>query len=78
VHLFTPITVLSSLCFYKHAFFIGPANHNEYQNIRQQLEVEKMPGRFSGDPPRSFHQLSPAEQAQQEKKRLSGLRLIIN
>lgn len=49
----------------------SPANFNEYQNIRQQLEVEKMPGRFPGDPPRSFHQLFPAEQAQQEKKRLA-------
>lgn len=50
----------------------GPANYNEYQNIRQQLEVEKMPGRFPGDPPRSFHQLAPFEQAAQEKKRLGG------
>lgn len=52
--------------------FKGPANYSEYQNIRQQLEVEKMPGRFPGDPPRNFHQLYPSEQAQQEKKRLAG------
>lgn len=50
----------------------GPSNYSEYQNIRQQLEVEKMPGRFPGDPPRNFHQLYPSEQAQQEKKRLAG------
>lgn len=49
----------------------SPANYNEYQNIKQQLEVERMPGRFPGDPPRSFHQLSAAEQAQAEKKRLA-------
>ena len=51
---------------------LGPGNYGEYQNIRQQLEVEKMPGRGPGDPPRSFHQLSPAEQSIKEKKRLAG------
>ena len=49
-----------------------PASRNEYQTIKQQLEVEKIPGDNPGDPPRSFHSLSLAEQAQMEKKRLQG------
>lgn len=57
--------------------YLGPANYNEYQNIKQQLEVERMPGRFPGDPPRSFHQLSAAEQAQAEKKRLAGFIIFL-
>lgn len=47
-----------------------PASRNEYQTIKQQLEVEKIPGDNPGDPPRSFHSLTLAEQAQMEKKRL--------
>ncbi|KAL9963852.1 hypothetical protein ACROYT_G027403 [Oculina patagonica] len=47
-----------------------PASRNEYQTIKQQLEVEKIPGLNPGDPPRSFHSLTLAEQAQMEKKRL--------
>lgn len=47
-----------------------PASRNEYQTIKQQLEVEKIPGVNPGDPTRSFHSLSLAEQAQMEKKRL--------
>ncbi|EDO36342.1 predicted protein, partial [Nematostella vectensis] len=47
-----------------------PASRNEYQTIRQQLEAERIPGLNPGDAPRSFHQLSTAEQAQMEKKRL--------
>ena len=49
-----------------------PASRNEYQTIKQQLEVEKIPGDNPGDPPRSFHSLTLAEQAQMEKKRLQG------
>lgn len=49
----------------------SPANYNEYQKIKQQLEVEKMPGKFPGDPPRLFHKLSLADQALMEKKRLA-------
>ena len=50
-----------------------PASRNEYQTIKQQLEVEKIPGDNPGDPPRSFHSLSLADQAQMEKKRLQGM-----
>ena len=53
-------------------FFLVPASRNEYQTIKQQLEVEKIPGVNPGDPHRSFHSLSLAEQAQMEKKRLQG------
>jgi DNA polymerase epsilon subunit 1 len=53
--------------------FSAPASRNEYHTIKQQLEVEKMPGLEPGDPPRSFHSLTNAERAQVEKKRLSGL-----
>ena len=49
-----------------------PASRNEYQTIKQQLEAEKIPGLKPGDPARSFHSLTPAEQAQMEKKRLAG------
>lgn len=50
-----------------------PASRNEYQTIKQQLEVEKIPAENPGDPPRSFHSLTLAEQAQMEKKRLQGV-----
>ena len=50
-----------------------PASRNEYQTIKQQLEVEKIPGVNPGDPTRSFHSLTLAEQAQMEKKRLQGV-----
>ena len=53
-----------------------PASRNEYQTIKQQLEVEKIPGVNPGDPTRSFHSLTLAEQAQMEKKRLQGLFLV--
>lgn len=54
-------------------FFLSvPATRNEYQTIKQQLEVEKIPGVNPGDPTRSFHSLTLAEQAQMEKKRLQG------
>ncbi|XP_028400533.1 DNA polymerase epsilon catalytic subunit A-like [Dendronephthya gigantea] len=49
----------------------SPASRNEYQTIKQQLEVERIPGLEPGDPPRSFHSLTNAEKAQMEKKRLS-------
>ena len=50
----------------------APASYNEYQNIRQQLEVETVPGANPGDPPRPYHTLPPQEQARMSKKRLSG------
>ena len=53
-------------------FFLVPASRNEYQTIKQQLEVEKISGVNPGDPHRSFHSLSLVEQAQMEKKRLQG------
>lgn len=53
-------------------FLSVPATRNEYQTIKQQLEVEKIPGVNPGDPTRSFHSLTLAEQAQMEKKRLQG------
>lgn len=49
-----------------------PASRNEYQSIRLQLESETLPGLTPNDPPRTFHQLSAADQASMEKKRLSG------
>lgn len=52
--------------------FLAPASRNEYQTIKQQLEVEKIPGLEPGDPPRSFHSLTNGERAQMEKKRLAG------
>lgn len=52
--------------------FLAPASRNEYQTIKQQLEVEKIPGLEPGDPPRSFHSLTNVERAQMEKKRLAG------
>ena len=53
--------------------FLAPASYNEYQNIKQQLEVETVPGMNPGDPPRPFHSLPPQEQAKMSKKRLAGL-----
>ena len=55
-----------------------PATRNEYQTIKQQLEVEKIPGVNPGDPTRSFHSLPLAEQAQMEKKRLQGTMCCAN
>ena len=51
---------------------IAQASRNEYHTIKQQLEVEKIPGLEPGDPPRSFHSLSNADRAAMEKKRLAG------
>jgi DNA polymerase epsilon subunit 1 len=48
-----------------------PASRNEYQSIKQQLEVESFPPEKPGDNPRSFHQLPRAEQAKYERKRLA-------
>lgn len=39
--------------------------------IRMQLEVERFPSAEPGGPRRAFHELSPAEQTAQLKKRLS-------
>lgn len=50
----------------------APASYNEYQNIKQQLEVETVPGANPGDPPKPFHSLHPQEQAKMSKKRLAG------
>ncbi|XP_065055976.1 DNA polymerase epsilon catalytic subunit A-like isoform X2 [Rhopilema esculentum] len=49
----------------------SPASYNEYQNIKQQLEVETVAGDNPGDPPRPFHSLPPQEQARMGKKRLA-------
>ena len=57
-----------------YCFLIVPASRNEYQSIKLQLESERLPGLAPGDPPRSFHQLLPYEQANIEKKRLAGLK----
>ena len=43
----------------------------EFQRITQQLETEKFPPQFPGNPQRAFHQLSKEERATYEKKRLS-------
>lgn len=51
--------------------FIVPATRYEYQQIQQQLEIEKFPPKFRGGPQRAFHQLTKQEQAEWEKKRLS-------
>lgn len=48
-----------------------PASRNEYYRIQQQLETEKFPSKFPGEPQRAFHQLSRDDQAEYEKKRLS-------
>ena len=48
-----------------------PASRAEYQSIKQQLESEKIPSKVPGEPARSFHELSPQERAEVEKKRLS-------
>ena len=39
--------------------------------IQQQLETEKFPGKFPGEPHRPFHKLNKEEQADMEKKRLA-------
>ena len=49
-----------------------PASRNEYHHIKLQLESETFPGRFPGESQRTFHQLTPVEQATIEKKRLTG------
>ena len=49
-----------------------PAKRNEYYAIKQQLESEVLPPAEPGGQPRKFHQLSPAEQAALEKRRLVG------
>ena len=48
-----------------------PASRAEYQSIKQQLESEKIPSKVPGEPARSFHELTPQERAEVEKKRLS-------
>ncbi|KAF5305758.1 hypothetical protein FQR65_LT07654 [Abscondita terminalis] len=48
-----------------------PASKNEYHRIQQQLETEKFPPQFPGGSSRAFHELTPEEQAELEKKRLS-------
>ena len=48
-----------------------PATRGEFQRIQQQLENEKFPPLFPGQPYRAFHQLSREDQAAKEKQRLS-------
>ena len=50
-----------------------PATRGEYYRIQQQLEMEKFPPQFPGGEHRAFHQLTKEEQANYEKKRLSGM-----
>ena len=47
-----------------------PATRGEFQRIQQQLENEKFPPLFPGQPYRAFHQLSREDQAAKEKQRL--------
>ena len=47
-----------------------PATKSEYHHIQQQLENEKFPSNKPGERMRAFHQLTPEEQAEIEKKRL--------
>nr|XP_022913041.1 DNA polymerase epsilon catalytic subunit A [Onthophagus taurus] len=47
-----------------------PASRSEYHRIQQQLETEKFPPQFPGEPQRAFHQLPKKEQSEHEKKRL--------
>lgn len=44
---------------------------SEFQRITQQLETEKFPPLFPGNPQRAFHELNKEERANYEKKRLS-------
>ena len=50
---------------------VMPASRSEFQRITQQLETEKFPPQFPGNPQRAFHELSKEERASYEKKRLS-------
>jgi len=50
---------------------VMPASRSEYHRIQQQLETEKFPGRFPGEPNRPFHKLNKEDQAMYEKKRLA-------
>ena len=78
----TSLPPLSSSFFFHHDFcppslsrsllLPVPASRNEFQSIRLQLESETLPPERPGDPPRSFHSLTPVEQASMEKKRLAG------
>lgn len=47
-----------------------PAKRDEYNMIKHAVSKEKFPGRNKSDPPRSFDQLSTADQAAIVKKRL--------
>lgn len=47
-----------------------PAQKSEYNMVRNALENERFPGRFSGNPARTFQELSVEEQATIVKKRL--------
>lgn len=49
---------------------IIPASRNEYVRIQHQLETEKFPPKYPGEPQRAFHQLTREERATVEKKRL--------
>ena len=50
------------------------ASRNEFQRIQQQLEREKFPSLFLGEPQQAFYELSREDQAAYEKKRLSNFR----
>ncbi|KAJ8101542.1 hypothetical protein POJ06DRAFT_195900 [Lipomyces tetrasporus] len=48
-----------------------PAKKDEYNMIRRRLAMETFPGKYSGQPPRTFSDLSMSEQNSLIKKRLS-------
>lgn len=48
-----------------------PAKKSEYNMIKNQLESERFPGKRSWDEPRTFHDLTEADQAALIKKRIA-------
>ncbi|KAH7095074.1 hypothetical protein FB567DRAFT_20060 [Paraphoma chrysanthemicola] len=48
-----------------------PAKRDEYNMVRNALENERFPGRWPNSPLRTFQELSPDEQAEKVRKRLT-------
>tara|TARA_R110002003_G_scaffold702_2_gene21088 strand:- start:4641 stop:10763 length:6123 start_codon:yes stop_codon:yes gene_type:complete len=48
-----------------------PAKRDEYNMVRNALENERFPGRYPNSPLRTFQELSPDEQAEKVRKRLT-------
>ena len=69
---FTPVEVN----WFSMLDIVVPATRGEYQRIKQQLEMERIPPVNPGEPPRVFHEIPREEQAAMEKKRLSGKLLM--